>query len=103
MAESGDAPLDALEAALTCSACGDIFNDPRVLPCSHRFCGACLVGSGDGRCAECKLPFYEKDTRCRDRRLCGIVDKYFGLLGALKGIGELREPATSGGTARRRR
>lgn len=27
---------------MTCSICYSLFNDPRVLPCSHTFCKACL-------------------------------------------------------------
>lgn len=27
---------------MTCSVCYSLFNDPRVLPCSHTFCKACL-------------------------------------------------------------
>ncbi|KAM9440124.1 tripartite motif-containing protein 59 [Clarias gariepinus] len=34
--------MDNLEEDLTCSICYSLFNDPRVLPCSHTFCKACL-------------------------------------------------------------
>ncbi|NXQ97769.1 TRI59 protein, partial [Sagittarius serpentarius] len=33
-----------LEEELTCSICYGIFEDPRVLPCSHTFCRNCLEG-----------------------------------------------------------
>ncbi|NWX53143.1 TRI59 protein, partial [Steatornis caripensis] len=33
-----------LEEELTCSICYSIFEDPRVLPCSHTFCRNCLEG-----------------------------------------------------------
>ncbi|XP_010155638.1 PREDICTED: tripartite motif-containing protein 59 [Eurypyga helias] len=33
-----------LEEELTCSICYSIFEDPRVLPCSHTFCRSCLEG-----------------------------------------------------------
>lgn len=33
-----------LEEELTCSICCSIFEDPRVLPCSHTFCRNCLEG-----------------------------------------------------------
>ncbi|KFV20470.1 Tripartite motif-containing protein 59, partial [Tauraco erythrolophus] len=32
------------EEELTCSICYSIFEDPRVLPCSHTFCRRCLEG-----------------------------------------------------------
>ncbi|XP_061917992.1 tripartite motif-containing protein 59 isoform X3 [Entelurus aequoreus] len=34
--------MDTLEEDLTCSVCYSLFSDPRVLPCSHTFCKACL-------------------------------------------------------------
>ncbi|XP_043926394.1 tripartite motif-containing protein 59 [Protopterus annectens] len=34
--------MDNLEEDLTCCICYAIFEDPRVLPCSHTFCRGCL-------------------------------------------------------------
>ncbi|XP_041120542.1 tripartite motif-containing protein 59-like [Polyodon spathula] len=34
--------MDNLEEDLTCSVCYSLFDDPRVLPCSHTFCKGCL-------------------------------------------------------------
>lgn len=34
--------MDNFEEDLTCSVCYSIFEDPRVLPCSHTFCRTCL-------------------------------------------------------------
>lgn len=34
--------MENLEEDLTCSVCYSLFNDPRVLPCSHTFCKGCL-------------------------------------------------------------
>ncbi|XP_048397878.1 tripartite motif-containing protein 59 [Stegostoma tigrinum] len=34
--------MDHFEEDLTCSVCYSIFEDPRVLPCSHTFCRTCL-------------------------------------------------------------
>ncbi|NWV21372.1 TRI59 protein, partial [Origma solitaria] len=36
--------MDHLEDELTCAICYSIFEDPRVLPCSHTFCRACVQG-----------------------------------------------------------
>ncbi|XP_056664229.1 tripartite motif-containing protein 59-like isoform X1 [Monodelphis domestica] len=46
------------KAELTCSICYSIFEDPRVLPCSHTFCRKCLENvlqaSGNLTCPACK-------------------------------------------------
>ncbi|XP_053566077.1 tripartite motif-containing protein 59 [Bombina bombina] len=34
--------MDNIEEELTCSICYSIFEDPRILPCSHTFCRNCL-------------------------------------------------------------
>nr|XP_009488108.1 PREDICTED: tripartite motif-containing protein 59 [Pelecanus crispus] len=36
--------MHQLQEELTCSVCYSIFEDPRVLPCSHTFCRNCLEG-----------------------------------------------------------
>ncbi|XP_061493173.1 tripartite motif-containing protein 59 [Rhineura floridana] len=38
----GDGEMHHFEEELTCSICYSIFDDPRVLPCSHTFCRNCL-------------------------------------------------------------
>ncbi|NXX36720.1 TRI59 protein, partial [Nicator chloris] len=51
--------MERLEDELTCAICCDIFAEPRVLPCSHTFCGPCLQSllqpspSPPGRCLSC--------------------------------------------------
>ncbi|NWU06075.1 TRI59 protein, partial [Cephalopterus ornatus] len=34
--------MERLEQELTCAVCCGIYREPRVLPCSHTFCGECL-------------------------------------------------------------
>lgn len=34
--------MPSLEETLTCPICLDLFDDPRLLPCSHTFCWKCL-------------------------------------------------------------
>lgn len=36
--------MDRFKEELTCSICYSLFEDPRVLPCSHTFCRSCLEG-----------------------------------------------------------
>ena len=38
--------MPSLEETLTCPICLDLFDDPRILPCSHTFCGKCLHATG---------------------------------------------------------
>ncbi|NWW65344.1 TRI59 protein, partial [Ifrita kowaldi] len=54
--------MNGLEEELTCAICFSIFQDPRVLPCSHTFCRACLqerLQPSDelpsGRCLSCPI------------------------------------------------
>ena len=68
-----DAALENLLTNLTCPACEDTFRECVVLPCLHRFCAAC-VGTFDGRCRECRLPFGARDaTRCA--LTCNVATK----------------------------
>ncbi|XP_028646303.1 tripartite motif-containing 13 [Erpetoichthys calabaricus] len=56
--------MDVLEEDLTCPICCCLFDDPRVLPCSHNFCKKCLEDIlEENRTAFHKLPF--KCPTCR--------------------------------------
>lgn len=48
-----------LQEILTCPICLDIFDDPRLLPCSHTFCYRCLHDTGHSRsnliCPVCRF------------------------------------------------
>ncbi|XP_066049780.1 tripartite motif-containing protein 59 [Chamaea fasciata] len=55
--------MERLEEELTCAICCEIFSEPRVLPCSHTFCGPCVqrllrsprAGRSPG-CPSCRAP-----------------------------------------------
>ncbi|KAK1797568.1 hypothetical protein P4O66_000859 [Electrophorus voltai] len=80
--------MELLEEDLTCPICCCLFEDPRVLPCSHSFCRKCLEGILDGnRNPTWRHPF--KCPTCRKETvhngiaslqinysLRGIVEKY---------------------------
>ncbi len=59
------ASLDrCVDEVLQCSICLETFKDPRMLPCQHTFCKACLESSTNGKrsgdtanCALCRRGF----------------------------------------------
>ena len=52
--------MPSLEDSLTCSICLELFDDPRLLPCSHTFCHKCLRASRSIlTCALCRSHFIE--------------------------------------------
>lgn len=80
--------MEQLEEELTCPICCGLFEDPRVLLCSHSFCKVCLEGLLEGnRGPSFRAPF--KCPTCRKETphngagslqinysLRGIVEKY---------------------------
>ncbi|XP_016383237.1 tripartite motif-containing 13-like isoform X2 [Sinocyclocheilus rhinocerous] len=80
--------MELLEEDLTCPICCCLFEDPRVLPCSHSFCKKCLEGILDGNRGPAWRPPFKCPT-CRKETvhngiaslqvnysLRGIVEKY---------------------------
>ncbi|NXY62561.1 TRI59 protein, partial [Callaeas wilsoni] len=82
--------MDRLEEELSCAICCDIFQDPRVLPCSHTFCRACLQGlvqpadafSGGSRlsCPSCRalvaIPAAGPEALPINFALKAVIDKW---------------------------
>lgn len=80
--------MELLEEDLTCPICCCLFEDPRVLPCSHSFCRKCLEGILDGQRGPVwrppfKCPSCRKETSHNgiaslqvNYSLRGIVEKY---------------------------
>ena len=59
--------MEQLEEELTCPVCCGLFEDPRVLLCSHSFCKKCLEGLLEGNRgaafrAPLKCPTCRKET-----------------------------------------
>ncbi|MBN3303501.1 TRI13 protein, partial [Amia calva] len=80
--------MELLEEDLTCPICCCLFEDPRVLPCSHSFCKKCLEGILEGSRSPAWRPPFKCPT-CRKETshnginslqsnyaLRGIVEKY---------------------------
>ncbi|XP_073899536.1 E3 ubiquitin-protein ligase TRIM13 isoform X1 [Castor canadensis] len=88
--KSGNDVMELLEEDLTCPICCSLFDDPRVLPCSHNFCKKCLEGLLEGnvrnslwRPSPFKCPTCRKETSAAgvnslqvNYSLKGIVEKY---------------------------
>ncbi|CAB1347220.1 unnamed protein product [Coregonus sp. 'balchen'] len=81
--------MELLEEDLTCPICCCLFEDPRVLPCSHSFCKKCLEGILEGnnrgpvwrppfKCPSCRkeTPQNGINTLQINYSLRGIVEKY---------------------------
>lgn len=80
--------MEQLEEELTCPICCGLFEDPRVLLCSHSFCNKCLEGLLEGN----RGPYFRAPIKCPTCRketphnganslqinysLRGIVEKY---------------------------
>ncbi|XP_031725435.1 tripartite motif-containing 13 isoform X2 [Anarrhichthys ocellatus] len=80
--------MELLEDELTCPICCGLFDDPRVLLCSHSFCKKCLDGLLEGnrgpafrtpfRCPTCRkeTPHNGANSLQINYSLRGIVEKY---------------------------
>ncbi|KAF7666963.1 hypothetical protein LDENG_00085500 [Lucifuga dentata] len=80
--------MELLEEDLTCPICCCIFDDPRVLLCSHSFCKKCLEGILEGnrspafrpplKCPTCRkeTPHNGANSLQINYSLQGIVEKY---------------------------
>ncbi|KAM4559090.1 tripartite motif-containing 13 isoform 1-T1 [Odontesthes bonariensis] len=80
--------MEQLEEELTCPVCCGLFEDPRVLLCSHSFCKKCLDGLLEGnrgpafrtplKCPTCRKesPHNGANTLQINYSLRGIVEKF---------------------------
>lgn len=80
--------MEQLEEELTCPVCCGLFEDPRVLLCSHSFCKKCLEGLLEGnrgpafraplKCPTCRkeTPHNGANSLQVNYSLRGIVDKF---------------------------
>ena len=58
-----------IEEEITCSTCGDLFTDPKTIPCLHTFCKQCIEKSIESNkkmasvvcCPLCRAPLPRDD------------------------------------------
>ncbi|XP_068427936.1 tripartite motif-containing 13 isoform X2 [Clinocottus analis] len=86
--EENQGTMEQLEEELTCPICCGLFDDPRVLLCSHSFCKKCLEGLLEGnrgsafrtpfRCPTCRkeTPHNGANSLQINYSLRGIVEKF---------------------------
>ena len=43
--QQSEEELQQIEEEITCAICGNLYNDPKTIPCLHTFCKSCLEGS----------------------------------------------------------
>ena len=73
MASGGAVPVEKewqqIEEEITCSICGDLFTDPKTIPCLHTFCKQCIEKSIESNkkmasivcCPLCRTPLARDD------------------------------------------
>ena len=66
------------EEALSCPVCYTTFAQPRVLPCGHTFCAACLARLRQDECPLCRTPAAIEDAppNVVVEDLVGLVREY---------------------------
>uniref|UniRef100_W5MHR4 RING-type domain-containing protein n=1 Tax=Lepisosteus oculatus TaxID=7918 RepID=W5MHR4_LEPOC len=69
----------ALEDALVCAVCLDLFQEPVSLPCGHSFCQACIRrhwnSSGDCRCPQCRRAIPDPLALRRNLSLAEVAEQ----------------------------
>ena len=68
--QSGE-ELQQIEEEITCAICGNLFNDPKTIPCLHTFCKSCLERSIESNkkmatevcCPLCRAPLLRDETK----------------------------------------
>jgi hypothetical protein len=75
--------LHCLAAELTCALCGDLYNSPVSLPCTHVFCSGCVRGKLEGvgvyksECPTCHSPAFVRDLRSNTKvQAVALIAKY---------------------------
>ena len=83
--------MAAINAALLCGHCGSHLKESTVLPCSHRFCTACVRSIPGRLCPTCRIPYFENEL-VSDPYAESILDLFSVLVDQLRNAKRLRTP-----------
>ena len=78
MAEVRDKPLEELEREITCAVCQDHYQQAKLLPCNHYYCGTCiekLAERSRGKPFDC--PECRKETRLPPGGVAELQSAFF--------------------------
>ena len=78
MAEVGDKPLEELEREITCTVCQGHYQQAKLLPCNHYYCGTCiekLAERSRGKPFDC--PECRKETRLPPGGVAELQSAFF--------------------------
>jgi len=87
------ATIALLEVELTCSLCGNMFENPHTVPsCGHAFCRECIIGTLEGpgisssHCPTCRQPVWKNELMHNT--------KYGNLVSAVKALSRLQDSSS---------
>ena len=102
MASGGAAPVEKewqqIEEEITCSICGDLFTDPKTIPCLHTFCKQCIEKSIESNkkmasivcCPLCRTPLPRDDMSSVPTNF--TINRLVEIFGKRKEAGESLAP-----------
>ena len=78
MADARDKPLEQLEREITCAVCQGHYQQAKLLPCNHYYCGTCIVKLAErsqGKPFDC--PECRKETRLPSGGVAELQSAFF--------------------------
>ena len=102
MASGGAVPVEKewqqIEEEITCSICGDLFTDPKTIPCLHTFCKQCIEKSIESNkkmasivcCPLCRTPLARDDISSVPTNF--TINRLVEIFGKRKEAGESLAP-----------
>ena len=102
MASGGAVPVEKewqqIEEEITCSICGDLFTDPKTIPCLHTFCKQCIEKSIESNkkmasivcCPLCRTPLARDDISSVPTNF--TINRLVEIFGKRKEVGKSLAP-----------